>query len=227
MRTFWRLLRHPGTLTVAYMEGVRKPYTPPFQLFLIANVLFFAVQSLTSTNIFGASLESHLHHQDWSPLAQSMLERRLGGARTSLELYAPLFDRAVVLNAKSLVILMVMPFAVLLPAVFLQRHQPFMVHLVFSLHLYAFLLLLFSIAVLAASIHVLFGGAGLGSAGVDNLLSVGNFAACAAYLHAAMGPTYGASGRMRPVKALVLAAAVGAIVLGYRFVLFPITLYGT
>jgi len=57
----------------------------PFQLFLLANLLFFAVQSLTSTNIFGATLDSHLHRQDWSALAQQLLAQRLQKMQTSLE----------------------------------------------------------------------------------------------------------------------------------------------
>jgi hypothetical protein len=86
-------------------------------------------------------------------------------------------------------------------------------------------MLLFSFAVLVASIHVLFGGAGLRSPWVDNVLSIINFAACAAYLYLAMGPAYAASGWTRTAKALILTAAVSAIFLGYRFLLFLITLY--
>ena len=55
--------------------------------------------------------------------------------------------------------------------------------------------------------------------------SLANLAACALYLYVAIGPVYGASGGVRVVQAIVLALAVGAIVLGYRFVLFLITLY--
>src|SRR4029077_11890799 len=47
MRSAWKLLRHPGELTLAWTRGVRKAYVAPFQLFLIANVLFFGVQWLT------------------------------------------------------------------------------------------------------------------------------------------------------------------------------------
>jgi hypothetical protein len=227
LKTFWRLLRHPGTLTVSYMNGARKPYVSPFALFIVANALFFAIQSMTSTNIFVSPLDSHLNHQDWSELAQSLLAQRLAATHSTLERYAPVFDRAVVLNAKSLVILMVLPFAVLLPLMFFRRRQPFMAHVVFSLHLYAFLLLLFSVALLAAGVHMLFGGAGLKSARVDNVLTVINLVACVAYLYLATGPVYGATGAMRCLKALVLAVAVGVIVLGYRFALFLITLYGT
>jgi Protein of unknown function (DUF3667) len=227
LRTFWRLLRQPGTLTVAYMDGARKPHTPPFQLFLVANVFFFAIQSLTNTNIFGASLDSHLHHQDWSALAQTLLDQRLAATHRGLEGYAPLFDRSVILNAKALVILMVLPFAALLPLAFWRSRKPFMAHLIFSVHLYAFLMLLFSVAVLAAGVERLFGGAGLGSPRVDNVLSVINLVVCAAYLYLAIGPAYSGSRWARAGKAVLLVVAATVIVLGYRFTLFLITLYST
>ena len=226
LRTVRCLLRRPGLLTVAYMDGRRKPYITPFQLFLLANALFFAVQSLTSTNIFGASLDSHLHHQDWSDLAQSLVAKRLERTHTSLELYAPVFDRAVVLSAKSLIILMAVPFALLLPLAFFGSRRPFTTHVVFSLHAYTLLLLLFSLSLLIAISDEVLGGAGLNSPRMDNVLTVINLAACAAYLYLAMGPVYGASGPTRVVKALVLALSVGVIVVGYRFLLFLITLYG-
>jgi hypothetical protein len=227
IRTAWCLLRRPGLLTVAYMDGRRKAYIAPFQLFLVANVLFFAIQSLTSTNIFGAALESHLHHQDWSVLAQSLVEERLEKTHTSLERYALVFDQAVVLNAKSLIILMAVPFALLLPLFFFRSRLPFTAHVVFSIHLYTFLLLLFSLALLVATLDVLLGGAGLKSARMDNVLSLVILVTCAAYLYLATGPVYGVSGPTRVVKVLALALSVGVLVLGYRFLLFLITLYGT
>ena len=227
IRTVRCLLRRPGVLTVAYIEGHRKPYIAPLQLFLIANVLFFAIQSLTSTNIFGASLQSHLHNQDWSDLAQSLVTQRLAKTNTRLDAYAPIFDRAVVLNAKSLIILMAVPFALLLPFVFFQSKRLFATHVVFSLHLYTFLLLLFCLSLLIAMTDVLLGGVGLKSAWMDNVLSVLNLLACATYLYLAVGPVYGASGHSSALKALGLALSVGAIVLGYRFLLFLITFYWT
>ena len=226
-RSAWKLLRHPGELTVAWTTGVRKAYVAPFQLFLIANVIFFALQSLTGENVFSSSLDSHLHHQDWSDLARSLLTRRLEATHTNLEQYAPAFDRAVVLNAKSLILLMTLPFALLLPLAFLRERRPFMTHVAFSLHLYTFLLLLFCVALLAAKLSALLGFGGLDSPTVDNVLSVANLAACAVYIYLAIGPVYGATGALRTTKAIFLALAVGAIVLGYRFMLFLITLYST
>ena len=223
LRTLWRLLRQPGQLTVDYVSGNRQPYIAPFQLFLLANVLFFAIQSLTGMNIFGSTLDSHLHHQDWSELAQSLVARHLERTHTTLELYAPHFDRAVVLYAKSLVILMALPFGLLLALVFLGNHKPFMTHVVFALHLYTFLLLLFSLAVLVAAASVLLGGPGLDAPMMDNLLSVFNLVVCAIYIHLASRPVFTAGMPARVLKAALLAVAAGAVVVGYRFVIFLIT----
>lgn len=227
IRSFRYLVRRPGALTVAYLRGQRIPYTGPFQLFLIANVLFFAMQSLTSTNIVSSTLDSHLYNQDWSVLAQRLVSHRLEAMQTTLDLYTPIFNQAVILNAKSLIILMTVPFSLLLPIMFYRERQPFVAHIVFSLHLYTFLLLLFCVSLAVAATDVMFGGAGLDSARMDNILSVFNLAACATYLYIATGRVYGAGGMFRVIKIAVLAPAVASILLGYRFTVFLITLYST
>ncbi|MBC8119531.1 MAG: DUF3667 domain-containing protein [Burkholderiaceae bacterium] len=227
MRTLALLLRRPGELTVAYLDGRRKPYLAPLQLFLLANVLFFAIQSFTSINIFGASIESHLHQQDWSAVAGPLVEQRLKETRSTLAAYAPVFDKAVVLNAKSLIVLMAVAFALLLPLAFFRSRRPLATHVIFSLHLYTFLLLVFCLSLVVAMLDVWFGGAGLNSAWMDNVLSVFNLAACAVYLYVATHTVYGAVGFARGVTVVLLAISVAAIVLGYRFVLFLITLYAT
>lgn len=227
LRSVVALVAHPGRLTVAHATGKRLPYLGPFNLFLATNVLFFATQSLTHTNIFSSTLDSHLHQQDWSALAQSLADARLAATHRTLSAYAPLFDQAALVNAKSLVILMVPPFAALLPLAFLRSRRPFVTHVVFATHLYAFLLLLFSAAMVVAAIEGGLGGGGLASPRVDTVLSIVNLAACAAWLYVAAGVVYEAKGVVRVVSALGLALAVGGIVLGYRFALFLITLYTT
>jgi hypothetical protein len=227
IRSFRCLVTRPGVLTVAYVQGRRMPYIGPFQLFLIANVLFFAMQSLTHTNIVSSTLDSHLHIQDWRAVAHRLVAHRLETKQTTLDLYAPIFNQAIVLYAKSLIILMVLPFAILLLILFYRNSQPFVAHVVFSLYFYAFLLLLFCVSLAVAAVDVLLGGAGLISARMDNILSLINLTACATYLFIATGTVYGASGLIRGIKVLVLAVAVAGILLGYRFMLFLITLYAT
>jgi hypothetical protein len=227
LRSFRSLITHPGELTAAYVQGRRMPYIGPFQIFLLANVLFFAVQSLTNTNVVSSTLDSHLHQQDWSTVAQRLVAQRLEQPATTLEQYAPIFDQAVVLNAKSLIILMVLPFALLLPLLFHRNHQPLGAHVVFSLHFYAFVLLLFCASLTAVAIDVRLGGSGLASALMDDVVSVINLTICVTYLHLAIGRVYGARGVVRAGKALMLGIAAAAILLGYRFMLLIITLHTT
>jgi len=209
------------------MEGRRKAYTTPLQLFLVANVLFFALQALTGSRIFSTTLESHLHLQDWAPVAQQLVGSHLKRMQMPIEVYAPIFDRAVALNAKSLIILMAIPFTLLLPIAFQRSRRPFAVHVVFALHFYAFLLLLFCVALVVVAIDVRFGGSGLESSSIDRAVSIAQLLICGIYLYLATGKVYGSRGAVRILTTLPLTLAVGAIVLGYRFALLLITLYST
>lgn len=227
LRTVRVLLRRPGELTRAWVAGVRRPYVAPFQLFLVANVFFFTVQWVTGENVFSSTLDSHLHHQDWSPLAQSALSERLAEMQLTYEEYEPTFNHAVALNAKSLILLMTVPFALLLPLVFLRERRPFMAHVVFSLHVYTYLLLLFCLALVAGKISQWLGFGGIEAPIVDNVISIALVLLAAAYVYRSIGPAYGTAGVRRGVQAFALVVVIAALVLGYRFALFFITLYGT
>jgi len=98
-------------------------------------------------------------------------------------------------------------------------------HAVFSLHLYAFLLLLLSVAVAVSGAEVWLRAADTPSRLLDNGLSVSLLMACAVYLYLAIGAVYAARGTFRVAMTIVLTVGVGAIVLGYRFALFVLTLY--
>jgi hypothetical protein len=196
-------------------------------LFLIANVLFFAMESLTHSTIFSTPLDSHLHTQPWSDLAQWLVPYRLMSTQTSLASYAPSFDRDIALNARSLVVLMALTFAPFLSIIFYRTDRPLVANIVFSLHLYAFVLILFSSVLTITAVSVLLGGPGLTSDIVDHALSIGLLLACGAYLYVATSVVYDAKGMVRFMKTLVLTATVASIVLAYRFGLFLITLYTT
>ena len=227
IRSFRYLVSRPGLLTVAYLQGRRKPYIGPVPLFLIANVLFFATEAFTGGKIFTTPLDSHLHTQPWSPFAQQLVAHRLETLQTTFALYAPVFDQAVALKARSLILFMALFFAFVPSIAFLRSRRPLIAHAVFSLHLYAFLLLLFCVTTVIPPVDSLLGGAGFASERLDYVLSIGLLAACAVYLYFATGTVYGARGIVRVLKTLVLTVAIGVIVLGYRFVLLLITLYST
>jgi hypothetical protein len=227
LRTIRALMFQPGLLVEAYLRGPRKPYIAAFQLFLIANVAFFAVQSWASIKIFSTPLLSHLHHQDWSELAQHLVNRKIAAQGVTLADYAPQFDRAAALNAKSMVILMTLPFAVLLMLLFARSRRPLVTHLVFALHFYAFELIVLSGLLLLTVIDTLVGGPNPTSAIADVSLFLVQLLAAAAYLFHALRRVYDVRGIRHWASVLVLVIAVGAGVLFYRFAVFLITLRTT
>ena len=223
-RTFRALLVTPGALSLAHVEGRRRAFLGPLQVFFIANALFFAIQSFTHFKIFSTTLASHLHEQDWSPIAQALVDRRLAAKGVTLAAFAPVFDHAAVLNAKALIILMALAVVPFLPAMFFGAHRRFGAHVVFALHLYAFMLLLYSVALVLAEVQLRLGGSGLASPAVDLALTLINLAVSAVYLWFAIGAFYGSRGAMRVVKAAGLAFVMLLLVLAYRFAIFLVTL---
>jgi hypothetical protein len=225
IRTFRYLIGRPGFLTVAYLRGQRKPFVGPVQLFLLANVLFFATESLAHGKIFTTPLDSHLHTQPWSGFAQTLVNARVAATHTTVDLYAPVFDKAVAVNARSLIIFMALSFTPVPLIVFPRTKLPFVVHALFSLHLYAFMLLLFCIATAVPPVDSWLGGAGFASETLDHTLAIALLIACAIYLYFATNRVYGAAGAIRVFQVVALTVGVAGIILGYRFILLLFTLY--
>jgi hypothetical protein len=225
LRSFTYLIGRPGALTVAFLQGRRKPFVGPVALFLVTNVLFFAAESLTGGTIFSTPLEKHLHAQPWSELAQGLVAGRLASLHTSVDLFAPRFDSAIALHARSLILLMALAFAVLPAIAFNRSGRPFAAHVVFSLHLYGFMLLLFCVGTAIPAAGVLAGSGRSDSQVLDGAISIALLAACGTYLYFATGAVYGGGRAARGLKAAALAVGAAVIVLGYRFALLLITLY--
>jgi Protein of unknown function (DUF3667) len=224
LRSVRLLLLRPGALTHFYVQGSHKPYFGPFQLFLIANLLFFTVQSLSAQKIFATPLASHLHNQDWSALARELTSDRLARTGVALEPFEAVFDRVVAANAKSLVVLMAIPFVLLLPLLYRRGARPVATHIVFTLHFYSFLLLLFCAATLLAMCDGWLGKP-LASRFLDPTLFVLLLVGALVYLLPAVGRVYGDGGAPRVLRVLVLVLCVGTAMQAYRFALFLITLY--
>jgi Protein of unknown function (DUF3667) len=227
LRSFRYLVTRPGTLTNAYLRGQRKPYLGPVALFLIINVLFFAVESLTGGKVFNAPLDSHLHTQPWSEAIQGLVTRKLEATHTTLAAYAPVFDQAVAVKARSLIVFMALAFSLAPALAFMRSKRPLVAHVVFSLHVYAFFLLLLCAATAIPFTSGLLGGPGFDSVPLDNAIAIGILIASSVYLYLAVRTVYGAQGLVLVLKTFALTVAVAAAVLGYRFALLLVTLYTT
>jgi hypothetical protein len=227
VRSLLTLAARPGQLTASYIKGERHQTISPLALFFIGNAIFVGVQSLTGVNILSSPLESHLHSQDWSSFAQDLVRTRLEHRNLTIEAYSPVFDRAALLNAKTLIILMALVFAPLPALLYRRACRTAGAHMIFALHLYAFILILLSVSVLLAQLEMVLGGEGLRSGIVDTVLSIFNLIVCGGYIYLALQRVYSTSGWRRVSATLFLTAAVGLLFVGYRFAIFLISFYAT
>ncbi|MCA0201360.1 MAG: DUF3667 domain-containing protein [Proteobacteria bacterium] len=226
-RSFRALLTNPGALTAAFVRGMRRPFMGPFQIFILANILFFFMQSFSDMRLLTAGLDVRLAGQDGGDWARAMVNARLAATGRTLAEYAPVFDQAAAVNAKSLIGLMIPPFAALLPLVFMGRSKPIGVHVIFALHFYAFVLVLLCIPLGLMIVVKMLGGPGVLSPFADDLTAIAIAVICAVYLFVAIKPVYHVRGLGHAARTALLTAAAVSIFLGYRLALLPLTLYTT
>jgi Protein of unknown function (DUF3667) len=228
IRSFRALLLQPGSLTVAFLIGRRKPFISALPLFFLANVLFFASQTISPVKVFSPPLASHLEVQDWKVLANTLVSRRIEARNWTVEQYASVFDPAVALNAKSLVILMAIPLLLLLPLLFLRKRRPYVLHAVFALHTYAFNLVLLSVLLAVIAVGSWLGNEAMFRTAIgDDVLFGVYLLGNAVYLYLATRTAYDASGITHVMQTLSLTLVAGLSIVSYRFLLFLITLYST
>jgi hypothetical protein len=118
-------------------------------------------------------------------------------------------------------------FALLLPPLFFRSRQPFVVHAVFALHTYSFILLMLCSALALLAALTWLGFDPKASPALDHVMSVAQLVLLFFYLFVSVRIVYGVSGLPRVLSALVLTAAAAALLLGYRFFLFLFTIYAT
>lgn len=227
-RTFRALFLRPGELTLAFLEGRRKQYIAPFQVFLIANVAFFLLQSLLGAQVLSNTFASHVEKQVYSPRALAIATQRLQKAGITREAYEPVFDGAVDVNAKALVVLFVPPCALLAWLISLGRRRPGGVHWVFALHFVAFWLLLFTVVgpLVALLVIAALKVAGLSEGLFDAIFSWLVMVLSAVWVYRAFGRVYG-GGLARRVLGAAFIAFLIPVIRVYRFAVFLITLYTT
>jgi hypothetical protein len=162
-RTLKRLVFSPGYLTRAFAEGRRKPYLGPVQIFLLANLLYFLLQSVSIYTAYNTPLESQLNSQGYSTLLPVKEWVDSAITRTGLDRagFEAVYNNRSELLARSLVFYMVPVLAVFLSLLMLGCRKPFVDHLVFALHFFAFDLLVMHCAVLMVWPHAVFGIADL------------------------------------------------------------------
>ena len=222
-RSFATLLTKPGFLTAEYFAGRRKLYLKPLQLFLFCNIAFFLVQSYTGTNTLSTPLRVHTRLLPYSAYARAKVNKVVVERKTTIEEYRARFDATIENHAKTLVILMIPMFALLMQALYWRAGRYFVQHLVFSTHFYSFFLLLLTAMLLVST--AAFSVArrithNLGAFQSDLLYTTIMLLSCLIYLLPALRRVYGQGWIVAVSKCVILTAGIILILQLYRFFLF-------
>ncbi len=141
--SFKALIFSPGTLSNNYLNGIRRNWLNPFQVFILANILYFFALSFMWQVTYNTPLEIHLtasnfFHKD---TAITMVNQELIDSNRSMEEFRLVFDQSIALLSKSLVILNIPIFTLLSFLIFINHQHALIKTAFFSTHFYAFLLL--------------------------------------------------------------------------------------
>jgi hypothetical protein len=230
-RSFTALLFQPGQLSRDHFRGIRQPYLGPLRIFLLCNLVFFLLQTVAPMPIFNVQLEYLLHHLGGVlrsfPAPGGLTFGEFAQRPDEFAPYAEEFSRVAGNLTKTLVIVMVPLFAALTFALYGRRRRFYANHLVFSLHIYAFVLALLSAMTLA-----LHGAAWLAARvgpdfwrslfqqSLDPVLSVVIFGSTLTYFGLASRRAFETSWLAAVVGAVVLAIGWFAVLVLYRVILF-------
>ena len=222
-KSFAALITKPGLLTSEYFAGRRKPYLKPLQLFLFCNIAFFLVQSYSEFRALSTPLRVHTRLLPYSPYARAKVDQAVIEKRTTLREYEARFDAIIETHAKTLVILMIPMFALLMQALYWRAGRYFVEHLVFSTHFYSFYLLVLSAQILLSAAAFSIARRitnNLAAFQSDLLYTSIMLLACFMYLLPALRRVYKQGWIVTVIKCVILTASLMLILQLYRFFLF-------
>jgi hypothetical protein len=228
-RTCRLLFTKPGFLTAEYLRGCRKPYLHPFQVFFIANLVYFLFLPYIGWSGLRTTLGIQTHMMSYSRFASRLVAERIAAKGVTLEQFSHSFDHVVDVQARSLVLVMVLLYAVLIAVLQWRKRQYFGQHLVFSLHFAAFWLTAIMIGIygafsLAFRIFRHYGTI-IRQFQSDDFIFPLSMLVMISYVFVAWRSVYRDSIGMALLKAAILTAFFHYALDIYRFILFLIALY--
>jgi hypothetical protein len=231
-RSFRALLFRPGFLAVEHLAGRRRPWLGPVQLFVICNIIFFIFLIFLPAHVFTTRLHDQLYNHFYSSWAMGLETRggtelwRLVEDPERYRRYAPAFNVATEGLAKSLIIVLVPGFALLLKTVHLGRRH-FVEHLVLAFHFFAVMMLAIMAVVLGFLLIFHLGtAAGLEMSPnfSDEIFSLVFGCAMLAWLVPALRRFHPQGWLAAAARGVLLLVGQLFLIFGYRFLLLLLTL---
>jgi hypothetical protein len=241
LRDLWLQFRRPGVLAVEWLHGRRVRHAQPVQLFLITNLLFYLVASISHFSPFESKLNNHLHSLNgYQKFANRLVWAHLQRMPASNFRYTEFerhFDALAHSYSKSLVFLFIPLMIIPLWLLFWRQRRYFVEWVMLSTYLFAGILLVYAIMALI-SLSGLVVPAVAALFDDDSAISLVMMTLTVGYVALFFGrafPPEAASRGWRRLAAiawhwgkpvLYSLAFVVAMVVPYRFVLFLVCYWG-
>lgn len=139
-RTAAALLFRPGYLSKSYVEGLRKPFMKPFQVFFISNLLFFFF--LGNIDMFYIPHQWFFDDRLWGIQIQNLVNADLNRLGVSIKELASIYDQKASTAAKVLVIFIIPGIALFSYLINLHKIKYYGKHIIFSAHFLSFFMIL-------------------------------------------------------------------------------------
>lgn len=190
LRSLRSLLFRPGEMGADWLADRRARWMSPIALFVIVNVSYFFAPQLTDLNLPLGDQFSQVHGSH----ARALVDGRLAERGITLEEYANSYALESSNLAKTLIILHVPPYTLLVMLLLWRRRIPFADHFAVALHTWTAYLLV----MLAVPIILRLGMVSLDALGVEVQRSAARlalqaslFALVSFYIHGALHRAYG------------------------------------
>ena len=140
-RTVKMLMFRPGAIAQEFVIGHRKKLINPVRLYIIVNVLYLL---LGGVNTFYTPLEIHMQDR-FQDIIVPLVNKKVAESHVSFEVYAKAFDHKTKEQAELALVLIVLAFSVVLSLLYYRQKRYYIEHLVLSLNIYSFQLVMLGI----------------------------------------------------------------------------------
>lgn len=135
IKSFYYLFTKPGRLSVNYVNGLRKPFMSPFQIFVIANILFFIL--LDQADILRIPSKYYFEKEEiLTALRRLSIETNIGEVELK-----NIYDKKSLNYSKSFVVILIPVYAFVFYVLNKKKQYQFGKHLIFATHYFSFFLL--------------------------------------------------------------------------------------
>jgi hypothetical protein len=216
-----RLLVQPGRFAMDYIQGVRKPYVKPLNLFLIFNLIYFMTPGF---NTFKTNLRTQMVGLPYSPLVENVITKQYEPDSMEFEAYRVAYNAKTNEVSKLIIILLAPLLGTLLYALFRSRGIFLSDGFNLALQFWASFICVFLVILplVTRSAYYLLGSERLAGVNMDIPLTVIMIILSGGYLYAQFSWAERKKTLLSAKVLLVLISFLPLIFI-YRFILFWIT----